>query len=119
MASKVDTVKDEEIVNDDLKALQNWSITNNMQFNVDKCSVIHYGRLNKNIDYTLYEQKIRVTESEKDLGVIINSDMKFKDQVETAAKKANKTIGMTKRNFDYINKDVFEVLDGTLVRPQL
>ena len=46
MASKVDTVEDEEIVNDDLEALQNWSITNNMKFNVDKCSVMHRKRLN-------------------------------------------------------------------------
>ena len=73
----VDTVEDEEIVNDDLEALQNWSITNGMKFNVDK---LHCGRLNRNIDYKLYGQKIRVTESEKDLGVIINNDTKFKDQ---------------------------------------
>ena len=30
MASKVGTVEDEKIVNGDLEALQNWSITNNM-----------------------------------------------------------------------------------------
>ena len=119
MASKVDTVEDEEIVNDDLEALQNWTITNGMKFNVDKCSVMHCGRLNRNIDYKLYGQKIRVTESEKDLGVIINNDMKFKDQVASAAKKANKTLGMIKRNFKYVNKEAFEVLYGTLVRPQL
>ena len=57
MASKVDTVEDEEIVNDDLEALQHWSITNSMKFNVDICSVMHCGRLNRNIDYKLYEQK--------------------------------------------------------------
>ena len=45
--------------------------------------------------------------------------MKFKDQVASAARKANKTVGMIKRNFEYINKDVFELLYGTLVRPQL
>ena len=65
MASKVNTIEDEEIINDDLKALQNWSITNKMKFIVDKCGVMHCGRLNRNIDYKLYEQKIRVTESEK------------------------------------------------------
>ena len=37
MAGKVDTVEDEEIVND-LEALQNWSIIYNMKFNVNKCS---------------------------------------------------------------------------------
>ena len=41
MASKVDTGEDEEIANDDLEAFQNWSITNNVKFNVDKCSVMH------------------------------------------------------------------------------
>ena len=39
-----------------------------------------------------------------------------KDRVASAAKKGNKTLGMLKRYFDYINKDAFEVL---LVRPQL
>ena len=71
MASKVDTVEDEEIVNDDIEALQNWSITNGMKFNVDKCSVMHCGRLNRNIEHKLYGQKVHVTESEKGLGVII------------------------------------------------
>ena len=58
MASKVDTVEDEEIVNDDLEALQNWLITNGMKFDVEKCSVMHCRRLNKKIDYKFYEQKL-------------------------------------------------------------
>ena len=78
-----------------------------MKFNVNKCCVIHCRRLNRNIDYKLYGQKIRVTESEKDLGVIINNDMKFKDQVASAAKKPNTTLGMIKRNFEYIKKETF------------
>ena len=45
--------------------------------------------------------------------------MKFKDHVAPAAEKANKTLGMINRNFKYINKDTFEVLYGTLMRPQL
>ena len=44
--------------------------------------------------------------------------MKLKDQVASAAKKANKTLGMIKRNFEYINKDAFEVL-YMLMRQQL
>ena len=77
-----------------------------MKFNVDKCSVMHCKRLNRNIDYKLYGQKIRVTESEKDLEVIINNDMKFKDQVASAAKKANKILRRIKRNFKCINKHI-------------
>ena len=36
MASKIDIYEDEEIVNDDLEALQNWSITSNIKFKVVK-----------------------------------------------------------------------------------
>ena len=43
----------------------------------------------------------------------INNDMKFKDQVASTAKKANKTLGMIKRNFEFINEDAFEMLYGT------
>ena len=58
---------------------------------------MHCGRLNRNIDYKFYGQKIHVMESENDLRVIINSDMKFKDQVVgSAVMKANKTLGMIK-----------------------
>ena len=48
--------------------------------------------------------------------MITNSDMKFKDQVASAVKKANKTLEMIKRNFKYINKDTFEVLYDMLVK---
>ena len=58
---------------------------------------------------------MRVKESEKDLKVIINNDMKFQDLAASAAKKANKTLGMIERNFKCVNKDVFEVLYGTYV----
>ena len=52
---------------------------------------MHCGRLNRSMDYKLYGQTIHVTVSEKDLRKIINNDMKFKDQVASAAKKVNNT----------------------------
>jgi len=55
--------------------------------------------LNRNIDYNLYGQKIRVTESENDLQVITNSDVKFQDQVASAVKKAKTTLAMIKNKF--------------------
>ena len=116
MTSKADTVKDDEIVNDDLEALQNWSITNDMKFNVNKCSVLHCGRLNRNIEYKIYGQKLRATESEKDLVAILNNNMKFKDQVTYAVKKTNKTLGMIKRNSNILIKKVLYVHCETTIR---
>ena len=79
---------------------------------------MHCRKLNRNIDYKLYRQQY-VLLTLKDLGAIINSDMKFKDQIASAAMKANKTLRMTKRNFEYINKEAFEVLYSTFATPQL
>ena len=37
-----------------------------MNFNIDKCSVMHCGIRNKNNAYYLYGKELRITESEKD-----------------------------------------------------
>ena len=55
----------------------------------------------------------------KDLGILVNPDMKFKDQVSAASKKANKILGMIKRNFKCMNQEMLQILYGTLVRPHL
>ena len=62
---------------------------------------------------------LRETNSEKDLGVIVDKDMKFKSQVAAQTKKANNTLGMIKRNFECVNQDIFQILYSTLVRPNL
>ena len=50
---------------------------------------------------------------------MINGDMTFKKPVASASKRGNKTPRLIKRNFEYINKYAFEMLYGTLVKPQL
>ena len=119
MTSIVNSASQIGIIEKDLETLESWTTINHMKFNVDKCSVMHCGPKNEKHKYRLYGQEIRKTESEKDLGVMVNADMKFKDQVSAAIKKANRTLGMIKRNFNYINREAFEVLYGVLVRPQL
>ena len=119
IASKVDTVEDEEIVNDDLEALktgQLQTIWNLMWKNVVWCTAED---LTETLITNFVSKNYKLQSLKKDLGVIVNSEMKFKDHVASAAKKANKTLGMIKRNFEYVNKVAFEVLYGSLVRPQL
>jgi len=53
---------------------------------------MHCERNNSNYDYKLYGQKLKETEMEKNLGVVVNRDIKFKDQVSAAIKKANMTL---------------------------
>ena len=115
----VDTEVEIKELEEDLRKLQKWSETNDMKFNTDKCSVMHCETNNRKTQYQLYGKVLRETSSEKDLGVIVDKDMKFKSQVAAQTKKANNTLGMIKRNFECVNQEIFQILYSTLVRPNL
>ena len=56
---------------------------------------------------------------EKDLGVYINTSMKFNKQCAESVKKANRVIGIIKRNFMNFDRSVILKLYKSLVRPHL
>ena len=59
-----------------------------------------------------------VTE-EKDLGVIVDETMKSSKRCQAVAKKANRMLGMIRRNVSSRRKEVILPLYRTLVRPHL
>ena len=59
------------------------------------------------------------TNSEKDLGVVLNNKLKWNDHVDQLILKANSVIGMLKRSFKYWNCKTFKQLYTSLVRPHL
>ena len=90
-----------------------------MQFNIDKCSVIHLGKNNPNSRYTLCNKEIKTTTNEPDLGVIVDSSMKFSEHCNAIARSANATLGMIKRNIVSRNKNIITKIYKALVRPKL
>ncbi|CAM4591327.1 unnamed protein product [Lepidochelys kempii] len=67
--------RDREIIQEDLDDLVNWSNSNRMKFNSEKCKVMHLGINNKNFSYKLGMDQLEVTEEEKDLGVLVDHRM--------------------------------------------
>ncbi len=63
--------------------------------------------------------KLTSVQSVKDLEVKIASNLKFSQQCIDAANKANRMLGLIKRNFLFKNKDVILPLYNSLVRPHL
>ena len=59
------------------------------------------------------------TGSEKDIGVIISSNLKPADQCNRAANKANQMLGQLKRSFTYRDPTIWTRLFKTFVRPKL
>jgi hypothetical protein len=103
----------------DLDNLNHWSQKWQMQFNVDKCSVIHLGHKNNLYNYKLGDANLKNADKEKDLGVIVSGSGKWSEQCNVAVKKANSTLGIIKRHITSRRKDIIVKLYKTLVRPQL
>ncbi|CAM5155546.1 unnamed protein product [Natator depressus] len=111
--------KDQDIIQEDLDDLVNWSNSNRMKFNSEKCKVMHLGINNKNFSYKLGMHQLEVTEEEKDLGVLVDHRMTMSHQCHIAVKKANAVLGCIRRGISNRDKDVLIPLYKALVRPHL
>ena len=96
-----------------------WADKWQMNLNTDKCKIIHFGRNNPQYQYTLGTTQLNSTQSEKDVGVYIQNNLKPSLQCEKAAKKANSVLGQMYRAVTYRDKNVWIKLYKTFVRPHL
>ena len=74
MGKSLGKQNDVECLRKDVTNMENWSNDWQMKFNTDKCTVMHLGRNNMAIQYNiiLNDKKLKESESERDLGVIID-----------------------------------------------
>ena len=103
----------------DLDSAFNWTQDWLLLFNTSKCVVMHYGQNNKKFPYFINGKQLVVSESERDLGVIFNSNLKWKNQVITASNKANQMLGRIRKSFARFDRKLFRSLYLTFVRPLL
>jgi hypothetical protein len=102
-----------------LDRLCGWAARWGMSFNVQKCHVMHVGRHNQRAEYTMNGQKLATTESERDIGVVISSDLKQADQCRKAAQTAGAVLGQIHRAFHYRDRHTYINLYKQYVRPHL
>ena len=111
--------EDCEAIQRDLDNLSSWSEKWLLDFNSTKCKVMHIGLNNVKYNYKLKEQNLLKVTEEKDLGVIVRSDLKCGTQCSAASRKANTILGFIARNFDCKTPEVITRLYTSLVRPHL
>ena len=94
-----------------------------MKLNSAKCKVMHIGNNNEKSEYSINDgnsrTKLATTEMERDLKIFIRADGKWSDQVNSAASKANRTLGMMKNTFKCWSDDIFRIIYSTFIRPHL
>ena len=122
LMKKVRTRNDSVLLQNDMDGMQNWSNTWLLNFHPDKCHVLTLGKLH-NIKHAhnsrLGDTELEHVFNEKDLGVVIDSDLSFKDQIAEKIRKANSIVGLIYRSFDHLSPKLLRQLYVTFVRPIL
>ena len=123
-------------IQNDINLVAHWSEMMQMNFNIDKCNSLHMGSNNAKHQYLIPRQSdtvskenscaytytfhnlLQVTE-EKDLGVTVDEELKFKTHIENKISTANKMLGLICHTFKHLDNRSFCMLYKSLVRPHL
>jgi len=65
------------------------------------------------------DQPIKVVSKHRDLGIIVDSSLKFHSQATSVTNKANRVLGLIKQSFNTLDQKALPILYKTLVRPHL
>ena len=109
----------------DIDSMQSWAKTWQMSFNYDKCKVMHFGKQNRECTYKMdlgqgkQFHLIEKSPVERDLGLMVSSDLKWSTQVEKATKSAKAIIAQIRNSFRYLDEELVRLLYVSLVRPHL
>ena len=74
---------------------------------------------NNNYLYHIQGHLLATCSTYKDLGVIVSNDLKPAEQIAKCVAKANQMVGMIRRTFSYIDKEIFLRTYKVFVRPIL
>ena len=109
-----------DLVDEDLRVLEDWEDTWSLRFNSEKCKTLHLDRNeNPSNEYTIHGDILETIESEKDLGLVVSSNFKWDEQIKSSIAKANKTIAWVSRNIICKDQGVMLLIYKSLVRPHL
>ena len=117
--ARVNSAEDGCLLQADLETLEDWGATEQMVYNVDKCTVVHYGKKNPLCEYKLRGEKLKNVSKQKDLGVVFTDDFKFKEHISGKVNEANQTLGIVNRTFSFKSIPSMKILYTSLVRPRL
>ena len=95
-----------------------------LNFNIQKCKVIKFGKVQYEYNYVMTDkdnnrEHLKNDVSEKDLGIEFQSNLSFDEHINRTVNKVNRIVGLIKRKFSFLNKEVFLTLYKALVRSHL
>ncbi len=75
LGNRADTHDNVSNIQTNLNRIVNWANTWQMIFNSSNCKVLHIGNANLNSDYKMRDIQLETIDTQKDLGIVISSDL--------------------------------------------
>ena len=112
---------DGDQLQEDLKKLEVWQSKWQMSFNPAKCKTIclFSNKVTSQRKYVFCEVELEQVVSISYLGVILNNKLKWSNHVSSISGKANKVLGLIRRNLLNCLKHVKETAYTAIVQPKL
>ena len=91
---------DNDLLQLDLDFMCSWSVYWSLKFNAEKSFLLRISRKRKASEYTnsISDAPIRITDSPKDLGVVVRNNLKWCVHIAYCTSKANRMLGFLHRN---------------------
>ena len=111
--------ENQEALQNRINRIAQWASKWQMEINPSKSKVMHIGRDNPGLPYSIDGTEIESISTEKDIGFWITDDLSPSTHVHKARSKALGEICRIRRNFSYIDKRAFCLLYNQRIRPHL
>ena len=121
MYKEIKTAKDQDALQKDIDSLCKWEKSWQMSFNSTKCYTMHVTHKTNILtrDYNMNGNVLETVKHRPYLGVEISNDLSWAQHIKQTSNKANKMLGLLRRNIHSCSKDVKDIAYKTLVRSKL
>ncbi len=117
---EIRNTEDCKLLQEDLSKMFQWTQDWLLKFHPEKCVSMRVGKADPPLHtYSLDSHNLEYSTCEKDIGVHIDNKLKFDTHINLKINKANRTMGIIRRTFDYMDKEIFCQLFKALVRPHV
>lgn len=113
----IHNAQDFQQLQDDINKLYEWANKWQLKFNISKCFLLHLGPPHEFGEYNINGTTISSSDTIKDLGVLIDENLKFHSHTASVITRANRTLAIVHKTFNFTDNHMFLALYKSLIRP--